>query len=148
MRLDTQDPSFRRDDKRGSWLSPDICLIFCDSQPLNTTKFDQTQQYMYNVHIAMKISFAWDDNKNRENVKKHGISFEEAVSIFQSIPFKVFYDTEHSDYEDRYVAVGLSNKGRVLVVVHIENELGTEIRIISARKATKKEKHTLLGRLQ
>ena len=103
---------------------------------------------MYNVHIDMKISFVWDANKNRENFKKHGIKFEEALTVFQNIPFTVFYDTEHSDYEDRYVAIGLSNKERVLIVVHFENENGTEIRIISARKATKQEKQTLLRRLQ
>ena len=103
---------------------------------------------MYNVHISMKISFVWDDNKNRANIKKHGISFEEALNIFQNIPLKIFYDSEHSDYEDRYVAIGLSNKGRILIVVHSENENGTEIRVMSARKATKKEKQTLFGRLQ
>lgn len=96
----------------------------------------------------MKISFIWDDVKNRENFRKHGIKFDEALTIFQNIPFKVFYDPEHSEYEDRHVAIGLSNKVRVLVVVHTENETGTKIRIISARKATKRETHTLLGRLQ
>ena len=93
----------------------------------------------------MKVEFAWDDDKNKENVKKHGVSFEEAQSIFFNSPLEIFFDPDHSQSEDRYIAVGMSNKGRMLLVVHCENRQGTEIRIISARKATKKEQETIFG---
>ncbi len=98
---------------------------------------------MYNVHIVVR--FVWDDDKNRENIKKHGISFEEAKTIFFNTPLEIFYDPDHSQSEDRYIAVGMSEKGRMLLVVHCENPSGTEIRIISARKATKKEQQTVFG---
>ena len=98
---------------------------------------------MYNVH--MNIRFLWDEGKSRENRKKHGVSFEEAVTIFQNFPLEIFFDPEHSKKEDRYVAVGFSSKGRILLVVHCENKSGTVIRIISARKATKKEISTAFG---
>jgi len=92
---------------------------------------------MYNVRMSVK--FFWDEQKNLQNQKKHRISFEEAATIFQNFPLEVFYDPEHSENEDRYIAIGISNKARWLLVVHCENEKGSEIRIISARKATKKE---------
>lgn len=87
----------------------------------------------------MIIKFIWDENKNKLNIKKHGISFEEAKTIFFNFPLEVFYDPEHSEDEDRYIAFGHSNQDRFLLVVHMENKNGTQIRIISARKATKKE---------
>ncbi|HLB59591.1 MAG TPA: BrnT family toxin [Bdellovibrionota bacterium] len=98
---------------------------------------------MYNVN--MHLDFTWDERKNEENIKKHGISFEEAKTVFKNFPLEIFYDPEHSASEDRYLAVGFSDQGRVLVVVHIENSQGTQIRIISARQATSKEKRTVFG---
>ncbi len=98
---------------------------------------------MYNVH--MKVKFVWDDNKNRENKKKHGVSFEEAITIFSRLPLEVFFDPDHSASEDRYVAIGFSEKDRVLLVVHCENRQGTIVRIISARKASKFEQETAFG---
>ena len=93
----------------------------------------------------MKIRFSWDEEKNRENQRKHGISFEEAATIFRNSPFDVFYDPDHSIDEERYIAVGFSDRGRILLVVHCENRSGSEIRIISARKASKKERRTIFG---
>lgn len=93
----------------------------------------------------MNVRFVWDEEKNRANQKKHGISFEEAVSIFMNFPLEIFHDPEHSDTEDRYIAVGMSEKARILLVVHCENSRGTEVRIISARKATKKERNSVFG---
>lgn len=93
----------------------------------------------------MKINFVWDENKNRENIKKHGVSFSEAQTIFFNKPLEVFFDPDHSASEDRYIAVGISQTGRILLVVHCENKHGTEIRMISARKASKKEQISLFG---
>ena len=99
---------------------------------------------MYNVH--MNIRFEWDEAKNSDNKKKHGVSFEEASTIFSSFPLEVFFDPDSSTDEDRYIAVGFSQKHRLLLVVHCENSRGTLIRIISARKATKKEQKSAFGR--
>ena len=89
----------------------------------------------------MNVRFVWDEEKNRENQRKHRVSFEEAVTIFAGLPLEVFHDPDHSIDEERYIAVGVSEKSRVLLVVHCENETGSEVRIISARKATKREQH-------
>lgn len=93
----------------------------------------------------MKVRFVWDPGKDRENQKKHHVSFAEASSIFHNLPLEVFHDPDHSDDEARYIAAGFSERGRVLLVVHCENRTGTEIRIISARKATRNERSTLFG---
>lgn len=91
------------------------------------------------------LGFVWDDDKNKGNIKKHGVSFEEAKTIFFNEQLEIFYDPDHSQSEDRYIAVGISQKGRILLVVHCENHQGTDIRIISARKTTKKEQLTIFG---
>jgi uncharacterized DUF497 family protein len=93
----------------------------------------------------MKIRFFWDDNKNEANQKKHGISFEEATEVFFNFPLEVFHDPDHSNKEDRYIAAGFSRKGRSLLVVHCENGNGLEIRIISARRATRREQKQIFG---
>lgn len=93
----------------------------------------------------MTVEFIWEEDKNRENIRKHGISFEEAKTIFFNFPFEVFHDPDHSLGEDRYIAAGFSNRGRTLLVVHCENVAGTEIRIISARRATRRERKTIFG---
>jgi len=85
------------------------------------------------------IKFSWDQAKAQSNLKKHGVSFEEARSVFYDEYAIQFYDNESSE-EDRFILLGLSNLSRVLVVVHCERgPEGDELRIISARKATKKE---------
>lgn len=93
----------------------------------------------------MKVKFVWDEQKAEANLKKHGVSFEEAKTIFLNFPLEVFFDPDHSASEDRYVAFGVSELERVLLVVHMENSKGTEVRIISARRATKKEVKSVFG---
>jgi uncharacterized DUF497 family protein len=85
----------------------------------------------------MKI--VWDENKNKENVKKHKISFEEAETVFYDPNGKTIHDPEHSDKEDRFVILGLSKALNLLVVCHCYREEDEIIRIITARKATKNE---------
>ena len=93
----------------------------------------------------MKLTFDWDEAKNQENIKKHGVSFQEASTIFTNLPFEVFDDPDHSDNEQRYLAVGFSDKARALIVVHCESYQGTVIRIISARKTTRTESRQVFG---
>lgn len=93
----------------------------------------------------MKLRFVWDPDKDRTNQHKHGVSFSEAATIFMNFPIEVFFDPDHSDAEQRYIAMGISDRQRWLLVVHCENLSGTEIRIISARKATPREREALLG---
>lgn len=85
------------------------------------------------------IQFIWDENKNKTNQQKHGVSFEEAQSVFNDENARLIADTEHSQHEDRFILLGLSYSLRILVVVHAYRESDEIIRIISARKATKKE---------
>ncbi|OGV43451.1 MAG: hypothetical protein A2X46_13610 [Lentisphaerae bacterium GWF2_57_35] len=85
------------------------------------------------------LRFEWDESKNRENQRKHGISFVEAQSVFFDDNAMEFYDDEHSEWEDRFLFLGLSSKMRLLLVCHCLREGGSVIRIISARKATKNE---------
>ena len=83
--------------------------------------------------------FVWDKIKAESNKAKHGISFEEAASVFIIDGAEEFEDDEHSDSEDRLIVIGLSRELRVLTVVHCWRENDTVIRIISARKATQLE---------
>ncbi len=85
------------------------------------------------------IDFEWDENKNKSNIKKHGVSFEEARSVFYDDRAVEFFDDTHSDNEDRFIMLGFSKKARLLVVCHCLKESETKIRIISARPATKNE---------
>ena len=92
------------------------------------------------------IVFSWDDRKNERNREKHGVSFEEAQTVFFDGSAVEFYDPDHSVTEDRFLMLGLSYKLRILVVSYaVRND--TEIRIISTRKAVKKEKEVYRGRL-
>ena len=84
------------------------------------------------------FNFEWDDKKAANNLSKHGVPFDEAVSVFGDGQALTFTDTDHSELEDRSRTYGVSNKVRLLVVVHTERRSG--IRIISARKATRYEK--------
>jgi uncharacterized DUF497 family protein len=85
------------------------------------------------------IDFEWNDKKSKINIKKHGVTFEEAVSIFYDDKAIEFYDEEHSEWEDRFLMLGLSDKLNLLLVCHCHREPKGKIRIISARKATKNE---------
>jgi hypothetical protein len=84
------------------------------------------------------LLFEWDPEKAKRNIKLDGISFDEASTAFGDSLSLTIYDPLHSDKEDRFVLIGNSYKNRLLVVVHTER--GNKIRIISARKATKKER--------
>ena len=85
------------------------------------------------------LIFSWDDNKSAENQRKHGVSFEEAQTVFFDEKAIEFEDPDHADTESRFLLLGLSQKLRVLVICHCFRKSESEIRIISARKATKKE---------
>ena len=85
------------------------------------------------------IKFEWDPRKDKANQKKHGVSFEEAQSVFFDDYAIQFYNEDHSANEDRFIMLGMSINSRVLVVCHCEREKGNLIRIISARKATPSE---------
>jgi uncharacterized DUF497 family protein len=87
--------------------------------------------------LTVELQFEWDPNKAAKNVKRHRISFEEAATVFDDPMFITFVDEEHSGDEERYITIGLSKRGRLLLVAHTDHE--GRIRIISARKATKKE---------
>lgn len=84
------------------------------------------------------FKFEWDYQKAASNLQKHGVSFDEAVSVFADVLALTFIDTDHAESEDRSRTYGISNKGRLLVMVHTERR--NSIRIISARKATQYEK--------
>ena len=86
-----------------------------------------------------EIRFQWDDNKNRVNQKKYQVTFEEAASVFYDEEALVIDDPEHSEGEDRFIILGLSDKANLLIVCHCYRCMETEIRIISARKATLSE---------
>jgi uncharacterized protein len=85
------------------------------------------------------ISFEWDEKKNASNKKKHGISFEEAQTIFLDESALLIHDPDHSDEEDQFILLGLSSKFRILVVCHCYRKSDEIIRIISARKASRHE---------
>ena len=86
------------------------------------------------------IRFHWDPKKNAANKRKHGISFEEAQTVFADERAQLLDDPDHSHGEDRFVLMGLSAAFRVLVVVHSYRDRAGTIRIISARKATNSER--------
>ncbi len=87
------------------------------------------------------MNFEWDSQKAVSNLKKHGISFEEAQSVFYDDYAIQFYDNDNSCVgEDRFLMLGLSAKARILIVCHCERNSGQNIRIISARKATANER--------
>jgi len=86
------------------------------------------------------IKFDWDPGKALSNLRKHGVSFEEARSVFLDEHARQFFDEAHSVTEDRFVMLGMSDLLRVLVICHCERDGGNVIRIISARKATANER--------
>jgi hypothetical protein len=84
------------------------------------------------------LLFEWDPNKAKENLETHGISFDEASTVFRDVLSLVIHDPLHSEEEDRFVLIGSSHRNRLLVIVHTERS--NNIRLISARKASKKER--------
>jgi hypothetical protein len=85
------------------------------------------------------MNFDWDENKNQINREKHGIDFDEASTVFFDKKAILFDDPEHSGQEERFLLLGMSKTARVCIVCHCYRESDAIIRIISARKATKKE---------
>ena len=85
------------------------------------------------------IQFEWDEAKAAANLKKHQVSFEEAQSIFFDEFGVQFFDDDHSSGEDRFLMLGMSSRAKLLIVCHCERNHGATVRIISARKATKRE---------
>ena len=85
------------------------------------------------------ISFEWDENKNTANKRKHGVSFEEAETVFYDENALMIPDPEHSEEEERFIMLGFSELARLLIVCHCYRGAEDTIRIISARKATTHE---------
>jgi uncharacterized DUF497 family protein len=87
----------------------------------------------------MSLSFEWDPRKAAVNLGKHGVSFEDALSVFSDERARLIDDPDHSEDEERFLLLGLSGSLRLLVVAHCYREAGGVIRIISARTATREE---------
>jgi uncharacterized DUF497 family protein len=88
--------------------------------------------------LTADLGFEWDPNKAARNLERHRVSFEEAATVFDDPMFITLVDEDHSTDEERYITIGLSNQGRVLLLAHTDRK--GQIRIISAREATRKEK--------
>jgi uncharacterized protein len=88
------------------------------------------------------LRFVWDEAKNRANRRKHGVSFEEAQTAFLDEHARVYFDPDHSESEDRFLLLGISFQLRVLVVCHCYREKDLVVRIISARKADRREQES------
>lgn len=89
-----------------------------------------------------RIDFDWDPAKARQNSSKHGIAFEEAMTVFADGLALTLFDEHHSNEEERWVTMGMSSTGRLIVVIHTHDEMSegrTFVRIISARSPTKRE---------
>lgn len=92
------------------------------------------------------MDYIWDENKAKTNLKKHGVSFQEASTVFDDYDALCMFDPGHSGEEDRFVILGMSASAKILVVCHCYRENDSQIRIISARKATKSETSTYIRR--
>ena len=91
----------------------------------------------------MQYNFEWDPDKAKVNWKKHKVRFEHSATVFRDPKALTLYDDEHSEKEDRWVTLGLASTGALMVVHHTFNQLSdgsVNIRIISSRKAIKREK--------
>jgi uncharacterized protein len=92
----------------------------------------------------MELTFEWDSDKAQSNLRKHGVSFEEAKTVFNDPLLLTYPDDFHSETEDRLISIGYSGRQRLLLVVHTERDQDNEllIRIISSRHATAAERKT------
>lgn len=88
------------------------------------------------------LKFEWDPKKAAANLRKHGVSFDDAQTVFADEHAKLIDDPDHAEDEDRFVLLGLSSSLRLLVVCHCYRLQGNVIRIISARKAATHERHS------
>jgi len=98
----------------------------------------------------MNYNFEWDPQKAMVNYRKHGVRFEEAATVFRDPKALTIFDPDHSEFEDRWITMGISNKGRLLIVCHTFKEMdenAVQIRIFSSRKATKRERKLYEGEL-
>lgn len=93
------------------------------------------------------FSFIWDERKNAINKVKHGITFEEAESVFYDENALLISDPEHSENEDRFLLLGFSSAAKMLIISHCYRENDRSIRIISAMKADKNEHQQYFERL-
>jgi uncharacterized protein len=96
----------------------------------------------------VQYSFDWDPNKAKLNISKHNVSFEQAVTVFRDPKALTVFDSNHSDNEDRWITLGISANGNILVICHTFKETDKNnvlIRIISVRKSTKKEQSQYIG---
>ncbi len=91
------------------------------------------------------LKFSWDENKALINQQKHGISFEEAKTVFYDDYARLIADPDHSQQEERFLLLGLSEQFRLLLVCHCYRDSGGQLRIISARKANKSEQQQYKG---
>lgn len=95
--------------------------------------------------MAINYNFEWDPRKASDNRDKHGITFDEAATVFRDSKALSIFDPDHSETEDRWITMGISGNGKLLIVIHTfreESEDAVTIRIISSRKATKQETKT------
>ncbi len=95
--------------------------------------------------MAINYTFEWDPRKAHDNQDKHDVAFDEAATVFRDPKALSIFDPDHSETEDRWIIMGISEKGRLLIVIHTfreESEDTVTIRIISSRKATKQETKT------
>jgi uncharacterized DUF497 family protein len=93
----------------------------------------------------LQKQFIWDEEKQKTNIKKHGVAFEEAATVFDDEKAIYFDDERHSQNEDRFIILGYSNRARMLMVCHCYRNDNSLIRIISARKATRLESNQYGG---
>ena len=94
------------------------------------------------VKMTINYNFEWDPRKALDNQEKHSITFDEAATVFRDSMALSIFDPDHSETENRWITLGISEKGRLLIVIHTfreESEDAVTIRIISSRKATKQE---------
>lgn len=84
------------------------------------------------------VLFEWDPEKEKRNQRKHGVSFHEAATVFGDPLSITFHDPDHSAGEERYITIGMSKKGVILVVAHAEK--GDAVRVVTARRATRRER--------
>lgn len=92
------------------------------------------------------IEFEWDPNKAKTNLRKHGVAFPEAATVFRDPLGITVYDPDHSKEEDRYITFGASTADRILMVAHADR--GDRVRIISARELTRTERKTYEDEIQ
>lgn len=117
--------------------------------PLSATSAGLQCNYIVGILAPVaELRFTWDSAKAASNRRKHGVSFEEAVSAFADESGLLLADPEHSHDEDRYVLLGLSERVRLLVVSHVGSPDGNEVRLISARKASRREQQQYAWRIQ